>query len=80
LILISKNSTNSASSAPSPLQCHIDRHQSRRVLDEFVREQARHIYIIANDAYISEDGSEWKVVWKDNTALERDKASSIQEA
>lgn len=52
----------------------------RRVLDEFVGEQARHIDIVANDAHISEDGSEWKVVWKDNTALGHDKAASIQEA
>jgi 2,3-diketo-5-methylthio-1-phosphopentane phosphatase len=52
----------------------------RRVLDEFVGEQARHIDIIANDAHISEDGSEWKVVWKDDTALGHDKAASIQHA
>ena len=52
----------------------------RRVLDEFVGEQARHIDIVANDAHISDDGSEWKVVWKDDTALGHDKAASIQEA
>ena len=52
----------------------------RRVLDEFVGEQARHIDIVANDVHISEDGSEWKVVWKDDTALGHDKAASIQHA
>jgi len=52
----------------------------RRVLDEFIGEQAQHIDIVANDAHISEDGSEWKVVWKDDTALGHDKAASIQEA
>src|SRR5579862_6012345 len=52
----------------------------RRVLDEFVGDQAHHIDIVANDAEISEDGSEWKVVWKDDTALGHDKAASIQEA
>jgi 2,3-diketo-5-methylthio-1-phosphopentane phosphatase len=52
----------------------------RRVLDEFVGDQARHIDIVANDAEISADGSEWKVLWKDNTDLGHDKAASIQEA
>jgi len=52
----------------------------RRVLDEFVGEQAQHIDIVANDAHISEDGSEWKIVWKDDTALGHDKAASIQAA
>lgn len=52
----------------------------RRVLDEFVGENARHIDIVANDAQISKDGSEWKVFWKDDTALGHDKAASIQEA
>jgi 2,3-diketo-5-methylthio-1-phosphopentane phosphatase len=53
----------------------------RRLLDEFIGEPAaRHIDIVANDAKISEDGSEWKVVWKDDTDLGHDKAASIQEA
>jgi 2,3-diketo-5-methylthio-1-phosphopentane phosphatase len=53
----------------------------RRVLDEFIGEhQSKHIDIVANDAHISEDGSEWKVIWKDDTALGHDKAASIQEA
>jgi 2,3-diketo-5-methylthio-1-phosphopentane phosphatase len=52
----------------------------RRVLDEFVGEHAHHIDIVANDAHISADGSEWKVLWKDDTALGHDKAASIQEA
>jgi 2,3-diketo-5-methylthio-1-phosphopentane phosphatase len=52
-----------------------------RVLAEFIGEkQAKHIDIVANDAEISEDGSEWKVVWKDDTDLGHDKAASIQEA
>jgi len=53
----------------------------RRVLDEFIGEElARHIDIVANDAEISPDGSQWKVLWKDDTALGHDKAASIQEA
>jgi len=52
----------------------------RRVLDEFVGEQAQHIDIVANDAEISADGSAWKVLWKDETDLGHDKAASIQEA
>jgi 2-hydroxy-3-keto-5-methylthiopentenyl-1-phosphate phosphatase len=52
----------------------------RRVLDEFLGEEAKHIDIVANDALISADGKEWKVVWKDDTALGHDKAASIQEA
>jgi HAD superfamily phosphoserine phosphatase-like hydrolase len=51
----------------------------RRVLDEFLGEEAKHIDIVANDALISADGTEWKVVWKDDTALGHDKAASIQE-
>lgn len=54
----------------------------RRVLDTFLGEaQARHIDIVANDAAINPDGSEWKVLWRhDDTALGHDKARSIQEA
>jgi 2-hydroxy-3-keto-5-methylthiopentenyl-1-phosphate phosphatase len=52
----------------------------RRILDEFVGEQGKDIEIIANDALISEDGTEWKVVWKDDSKLGHDKAVSIQEA
>jgi 2-hydroxy-3-keto-5-methylthiopentenyl-1-phosphate phosphatase len=52
----------------------------RRVLDEFLGDEAKHIDIVANDAEISADGSEWKVVWKDDTALGHGKAASIQEA
>lgn len=52
-----------------------------RVLAEFIGEhQAKHIDIVANDADISADGSDWKVLWKDDTALGHDKAASIQEA
>ena len=53
----------------------------RRVLDEFIGEQqSKHIGIVANDAHISDDGSEWKVVWKDDTALGHDKSASIEDA
>jgi 2,3-diketo-5-methylthio-1-phosphopentane phosphatase len=51
------------------------------ILEEFLGpEQAKHVDIISNDAVISDNGNEWKVVWKDNTALGHDKAASIQEA
>jgi 2-hydroxy-3-keto-5-methylthiopentenyl-1-phosphate phosphatase len=52
----------------------------RRILDEFVGEQGRHIDVVANDAHILEDGSKWKVVWKDDTSLGHDRAESLQEA
>lgn len=54
----------------------------RRVLDAFLgEEQSSHIDIVANDADISQDGSDWKVLWRhEGTALGHDKALSIQEA
>lgn len=54
----------------------------RRVLDAFLgEEQSAHIDIVANDADISTDGSDWRVVWRhEGTALGHDKALSIQEA
>lgn len=53
----------------------------QRVLDVFLgEEQARHIDIVANDADINQDGSDWKVVWRHDTELGHDKALSIQEA
>lgn len=53
----------------------------RRVLDTFLgEEQSRHIDIVANDADINQDGSEWKVLWRHDTELGHDKALSIQEA
>ncbi|KAI5840417.1 HAD-like domain-containing protein [Morchella snyderi] len=52
----------------------------RRVLDEFLgKKQSKFIDIIANDATISEDGSQWKPVWRHDTPLGHDKAASIQE-
>lgn len=53
----------------------------RKVLDTFLgEEQSKHIDIVANDAEINQDGSEWKVLWRHDTALGHDKALSIQEA
>lgn len=53
----------------------------RRVLDTFLgEEESKHIDIVANDANINQDGSEWKVVWRHDTELGHDKALSIQEA
>lgn len=53
----------------------------RRVLDTFLgEEQSRHIDIVANDADINSSGSEWRVLWRHDTALGHDKALSIQEA
>lgn len=52
----------------------------RRVLDHFLGEEAsQHIEIVANDADISADGSEWKAVWRHDTDLGHDKALSITE-
>jgi len=52
----------------------------RRVLDTFLGEEASsHIEIVANDAEIKEDGSEWKPIWRHNTDLGHDKALSINE-
>ncbi|KAI2466674.1 2,3-diketo-5-methylthio-1-phosphopentane phosphatase [Annulohypoxylon bovei var. microspora] len=53
----------------------------RRVLDTFLGEEASaHIDIVANDARIAADGSDWKPVWRHDTALGHDKALSIAEA
>lgn len=53
----------------------------RRVLDTFLgEEESSHIDIVANDATINTDGSEWKVLWRHDTELGHDKALSIQEA
>ncbi|KAI1806036.1 HAD-like domain-containing protein [Daldinia bambusicola] len=53
----------------------------RRVLDTFLGEEASsHIDIVANDARISADGSEWKPIWRHDTELGHDKAQSITEA
>jgi 2,3-diketo-5-methylthio-1-phosphopentane phosphatase len=53
----------------------------RRVLDTFLgEEESAHIKIVANDAAITEDGSEWKPIWRHDTELGHDKALSITEA
>jgi 2,3-diketo-5-methylthio-1-phosphopentane phosphatase len=53
----------------------------RKVLDTFLGEEASgHIDIVANDAEIKEDGSEWKPIWRHDTELGHDKALSITEA
>ncbi|KAI0967340.1 2,3-diketo-5-methylthio-1-phosphopentane phosphatase [Xylaria arbuscula] len=53
----------------------------RRVLDTFLgEEQSSHINIVANDAQIAEDGSEWKPIWRHDNELGHDKALSVQEA
>ncbi|KAI0601384.1 2,3-diketo-5-methylthio-1-phosphopentane phosphatase [Biscogniauxia sp. FL1348] len=54
----------------------------RRVLDTFLgEEQSAHIDIVANDAAITADGSEWKPIWRHgDSSLGHDKAQSIAEA
>ncbi|KAJ8119339.1 hypothetical protein ONZ43_g3690 [Nemania bipapillata] len=53
----------------------------RRVLDTFLGEQqSAQINIVANDAQIAEDGSEWKPIWRHDNELGHDKALSVQEA
>jgi len=53
----------------------------KKVLETFLgEEQAGKIDIVANDAEIKEDGSEWKPVWRHDTELGHDKALSVQEA
>ncbi|KAF3166466.1 hypothetical protein TWF106_002783 [Orbilia oligospora] len=52
----------------------------RKVLDVFLGEtQSAHIDIVANDAQISPDGSEWKPIWRHDNELGHDKAASLQE-
>ncbi|KAK6507296.1 hypothetical protein TWF481_005741 [Arthrobotrys musiformis] len=52
----------------------------RKVLDVFLGEtQSAHIDIVANDAQISHDGSEWKPIWRHDNELGHDKAASLQE-
>lgn len=53
----------------------------RRILDGFLGEEASsHIDIVANDAVISEDGAEWKPVWRHGGELGHDKSQSMTEA
>ncbi|KAJ5450717.1 Pdp3-interacting factor 1 [Penicillium daleae] len=53
----------------------------RRVLDTFLGEkEAAAIDIVANDAIIKPDGSEWKPIWRHDTELGHDKALSVNEA
>jgi 2,3-diketo-5-methylthio-1-phosphopentane phosphatase len=53
----------------------------RRVLDTFLgEEQSAHIDIVANDAQIAADGSDWKPIWLHDNELGHDKALSVQEA
>jgi hypothetical protein len=42
--------------------------------------QSAHIEVVANEAEIAADGSEWEPVWRHDTELEHDKALSINEA
>ena len=52
----------------------------RRVLDHFLgEEESQHIDIVANDASISSDGSEWKPLWLHDCPLGHDKAKSIND-
>ena len=52
----------------------------RRVLDEFIGEEASsHIDIVANDATITEDGSQWTPIWRHANELGHDKELSIKE-
>ncbi|KAI1178085.1 2,3-diketo-5-methylthio-1-phosphopentane phosphatase [Nemania sp. FL0916] len=53
----------------------------RRVLDTFLgEEESAQINIVANEAQISGDGSEWKPIWRHDNELGHDKALSVQEA
>ncbi|KAI1128869.1 2,3-diketo-5-methylthio-1-phosphopentane phosphatase [Nemania abortiva] len=53
----------------------------RRVLDTFLgEEQSAQINIVANEAKIADDGSEWKPIWRHDNELGHDKALSVQEA
>ncbi|OIW28850.1 2,3-diketo-5-methylthio-1-phosphopentane phosphatase [Coniochaeta ligniaria NRRL 30616] len=53
----------------------------RRVLDTFLGEEASSkIDIVANEAEIKEDGSEWKPIWRHDTELGHDKKASMIEA
>ena len=52
----------------------------RRVLDRFLGEESSaHINIVANDAEISADGSEWRPIWRHGNELGHDKAISMTE-
>ncbi|KAK9447245.1 HAD-like domain-containing protein [Limtongia smithiae] len=52
----------------------------RSVLDAFLgRKNSQRIEIISNDAEISDDGSEWKVIWRHDNELGHDKSVSIKE-
>ncbi|KAL4933813.1 putative 2,3-diketo-5-methylthio-1-phosphopentane phosphatase [Aspergillus undulatus] len=52
----------------------------RKVLDDSLgKAEASSIDIVANDARIETDGSEWKPVWRHDTELGHDKALSVKE-
>ncbi|KAJ0413154.1 HAD-like domain-containing protein [Aspergillus carlsbadensis] len=52
----------------------------RQVLSSFLgEEEASRIEIVANEAEIKPDGSEWKPVWRHDTELGHDKALSVKE-
>lgn len=53
----------------------------RKVLDTFLgEEESSHIDIVANEVDITEDGSQWKPLWRHDCELGHDKAKSVQEA
>jgi 2,3-diketo-5-methylthio-1-phosphopentane phosphatase len=53
----------------------------RKVLDAFLGEEdSARIEIVANEASINEDGSEWKPIWRHDSEVGHDKALSVNEA
>lgn len=53
----------------------------RKVLDTFLgEEESKRIEIVANEAQINEDGSEWKPIWRHDSEVGHDKALSVNEA
>ena len=53
----------------------------RRILDGFLGEEASsHIDIVANDATISQDGAEWKPIWRHDDEMGHNKSVSMTEA
>ncbi|KUL83506.1 hypothetical protein ZTR_10813 [Talaromyces verruculosus] len=53
----------------------------RKVLDTFLGEEdSARIEIVANEASINEDGSEWKPIWRHDSEVGHDKALSVNEA
>ena len=64
----------------TPIAFDLAEYRAQRTDKRLVFEQSSKIDIVANDAEIKQDGSEWKPIWRHDTELGHDKAASMVEA